>query len=104
MSNRLIVRKVGTPLAIPQEAAKRVFCEGVWHVIKVASAALDVFEVEPVPAGNKLIQHPHFHGTPHIGAATLEAQARVGRDIAHAVMTVLDGKKADTIVNSHLLK
>ena len=71
---------------------------------KVASAALDVFEVEPVPAGNKLIQHPHFHGTPHIGAATLEAQARVGRDIAHAVMTVLDGKKADTIVNSHLLK
>lgn len=71
---------------------------------KVASAALDVFEVEPVPAGNKLIQHPHFHGTPHIGAATLEAQARVGRDIAHAVMAVLDGKKADTIVNSHLLK
>ncbi len=71
---------------------------------KVASAALDVFEVEPVPAGNKLIQHPHFHGTPHIGAATLEAQARVGRDIAHAVMAVLDGKEADTIVNSHLLK
>ena len=71
---------------------------------KVASAALDVFEVEPVPAGNKLIQHPHFHGTPHIGAATLEAQARVGRDIAHAVMAVLDGKQADTIVNSHLLE
>ena len=71
---------------------------------KVASAALDVFEVEPVPAGSKLIQHPHFHGTPHIGAATLEAQARVGRDIAHAVMAVLDGKEADTIVNSHLLK
>ena len=71
---------------------------------KVASAALDVFEVEPVPAGNKLIQHPHFHGTPHIGAATLEAQARVGRDIAHAVMAILDGKEADTIVNSHLLK
>lgn len=71
---------------------------------KVASAALDVFEVEPVPPGNKLIQHPHFHGTPHIGAATLEAQARVGRDIAKAVMAVLAGKKADTIVNSHLLK
>tara|TARA_Y100000766_G_scaffold48279_1_gene38569 strand:+ start:7816 stop:8814 length:999 start_codon:yes stop_codon:yes gene_type:complete len=71
---------------------------------QVASAALDVFEVEPVPAGNKLIQHPHFHGTPHIGAATLEAQARVGLDIAQAVMAVLDGKKADTTVNSHLLE
>ena len=71
---------------------------------KLASAALDVFEQEPIPVGNKLVQHPHFHGTPHIGAATLEAQARVGRDIALAIMTVLDGKQAETTVNSHLLK
>ena len=71
---------------------------------QVASAALDVFEQEPVSKGNELIQHPNFHGTPHIGAATLEAQARVGRDIGLAVMTVLDGKVADTTVNSHLLK
>ena len=71
---------------------------------KVASAALDVFEQEPVLPGNKLIQHPNFHGTPHIGASTLEAQARVGRDIAHAVMAVLGGGKAETTVNSHLLK
>ena len=71
---------------------------------KVASAALDVFEQEPVSPGNTLVQHPNFHGTPHIGAATLEAQARVGRDIAHAIMTVLDGGQAETTVNSHLLK
>ena len=71
---------------------------------ELASAALDVFETEPIPEGNKLVQHPNFHGTPHIGAATLEAQARVGRDIAHAVMTVLDGGQAETTVNSHLLK
>jgi phosphoglycerate dehydrogenase-like enzyme len=51
-----------------------------------------------------LIQHPNFHGTPHIGAATLEAQARVGKDIGLAVMDVLNGKVADTTVNSHLLK
>ena len=43
------------------------------------------------------------HGTPHIGAATLEAQARVGRDIANAVMTVLSGDKCETTVNQHLL-
>ena len=71
---------------------------------QIASAALDVFEQEPVSKGNKLIQHPNFHGTPHIGAATLEAQARVGKDIAMAVMAVLNGKVADTTVNSHLLK
>ena len=69
----------------------------------LSSAALDVFEIEPVPANAPLLQHPHFHGTPHIGAATLEAQARVGRDIALAIMTVLDGGVCETTVNSHLL-
>jgi D-3-phosphoglycerate dehydrogenase len=69
----------------------------------VASAALDVFEVEPVPVDALLLQHEHFHGTPHIGAATMEAQARVGRDIAHAVMTVLDGGTSETTVNAHLM-
>lgn len=69
----------------------------------VASAALDVFEVEPVDPKSPLLQHQNFHGTPHIGAATLEAQARVGRDIANAVMTVLDGNECETTVNKHLL-
>ena len=69
----------------------------------VASAALDVFEMEPVPVDAPLLQHEHFHGTPHIGAATMEAQARVGRDIAHAVMTVLDGGISETTVNAHLM-
>ena len=71
---------------------------------QIASAALDVFEQEPVPQGNQLVLHENFHGTPHIGAATLEAQARVGKDIAKAIMTVLNGNVADTTVNSHLLK
>jgi D-3-phosphoglycerate dehydrogenase len=70
----------------------------------LASAALDVFEVEPVPEDAPLLQHEHFHGTPHIGAATMEAQARVGRDIAHAIMTVIDGDVCETTVNAHLLK
>lgn len=69
----------------------------------ISSAALDVFESEPVSANYALIQHDNFHGTPHIGAATLEAQARVGRDIANAIMTVLSGKECETTVNKHLL-
>lgn len=71
---------------------------------QISSAALDVFEQEPVSVGNQLILHENFHGTPHIGAATLEAQARVGKDIAKAIMKVLSGNTADTTVNSHLLK
>ena len=69
----------------------------------ISSAALDVFECEPVPPTYALIQHDNFHGTPHIGAATLEAQARVGRDIANAIMTVLSGAECETTVNKHLL-
>ena len=69
----------------------------------ISSAALDVFESEPVSANYALIQHDNFHGTPHIGAATLEAQARVGRDIANAIMTVLSGEECETTVNKHLL-
>jgi D-3-phosphoglycerate dehydrogenase len=70
----------------------------------ISSAALDVFESEPVSANYALIQHDNFHGTPHIGAATLEAQARVGRDIANAIMTVLSGEECETTVNKHLFE
>lgn len=69
----------------------------------ITSAALDVFEVEPLPANYKLIQHENFHGTPHIGAATLEAQHRVGIDIAKAVISALNGNNPSTIVNSQYL-
>ena len=69
----------------------------------IASAALDVFEIEPVPDSAPLIQHENFHGTPHIGAATLEAQHRVGIDIAQEVITALKGQKPTTLVNSKFL-
>ena len=66
---------------------------------QLASLALDVFEHEPVDGDSPLLQHHNFHGTPHIGAATIEAQHRVGLDIVDAVLTVLDGGVAETTVN-----
>ena len=69
----------------------------------ISSVALDVFESEPVAPNYALIQHENFHGTPHIGADTLEAQARVGMDIANAIITVLSGAECETTVNKHLL-
>ena len=56
---------------------------------QLTSLALDVFEHEPVDPASPLLEHMNFHGTPHIGAATIEAQHRVGLDIAEAVLTVL---------------
>lgn len=64
----------------------------------LTTLALDVFEVEPIDPDNPLLQHPGFHGTPHIGAATLEAQVRVGMDIADAVNAALMGEDVATRV------
>ena len=70
---------------------------------QLTSLALDVFEHEPVDPASPLLEHMNFHGTPHIGAATIEAQHRVGLDIAGAVLTVLQGGIADTTVNRDAL-
>lgn len=52
---------------------------------KVSFAALDVFENEPAPS-KKLLSHPKIAATPHIGAATLEAQDRIGLELANLII------------------
>lgn len=46
----------------------------------VYAAGLDVYETEP-PGLTDLIKHPRVVTTPHIGAATAEAQQRVGDEV-----------------------
>jgi D-3-phosphoglycerate dehydrogenase / 2-oxoglutarate reductase len=58
---------------------------------KVAGAALDVFSAEP-PGLTPLVTNPKVICTPHIGAQTLEAQARAGYDIATEIAAALEGK------------
>ncbi|MCE3295912.1 MAG: 3-phosphoglycerate dehydrogenase [Crocinitomicaceae bacterium] len=52
---------------------------------QVAFAALDVFENEPNPRKD-LLSHPKIAATPHIGAATLEAQDRIGLELAELII------------------
>jgi D-3-phosphoglycerate dehydrogenase len=52
---------------------------------KVAAAALDVFSEEP-PTDWKLLKLDNVIGSPHIGAATKEAQTRVGSEVAEIVL------------------
>ncbi|MGC8855284.1 MAG: hydroxyacid dehydrogenase [Anaerolineae bacterium] len=58
---------------------------------KVAGAALDVFASEP-PGATALVTHPKVIATPHIGAQTVESQARAAEDIAHEVLAALRGE------------
>lgn len=55
---------------------------------KVAFAGLDVFEEEPKPA-IQVLMHPKVSLTPHIGAATLEAQDRIGTELAEQIASLL---------------
>jgi len=65
---------------------------------RVAGAALDVHGQEP-PQDWRLAQHPRVVSTPHIGAATREAQERVGTDIAIQVRDYLKGGVIQQAVN-----
>jgi D-3-phosphoglycerate dehydrogenase len=55
---------------------------------KVAFAGLDVFEEEPTPAV-QVLMHPKISLTPHIGASTLEAQDRIGTELAEQIISLL---------------
>ena len=55
---------------------------------KVKFAGLDVFEKEPSPEV-QLLMNPELSLTPHIGAATLEAQDRIGTELATQITELL---------------
>ncbi|MEZ7889033.1 MAG: D-2-hydroxyacid dehydrogenase [Cloacibacterium sp.] len=55
---------------------------------KVSFAGLDVFVNEPTPS-EKILTHPKISLTPHIGASTVEAQDRIGEELAMQVASIL---------------
>jgi phosphoglycerate dehydrogenase len=62
--------------------------EALLHALeheKVAFAGLDVFKGEPTPS-IRILMHPRVSLSPHIGAATLEAQERVGDELATQII------------------
>lgn len=66
---------------------------------QVASAGLDVYEEEPLPADSELRRLPNVVLTPHLGASTAEAQEGVGLQVAQSVVEVLQGGMARNAVN-----
>jgi D-3-phosphoglycerate dehydrogenase len=63
----------------------------------VAGAALDVFEKEPIEPGNPLIALDEVIMTPHLGAATTEAQENVSTAIAEQMVDFSKGIIANAV-------
>lgn len=55
---------------------------------KIRACALDVYENEPKPRVD-LLENEKIAATPHIGAATTEAQTRIGLELAEQIVTLL---------------
>ncbi|MBI2338781.1 MAG: phosphoglycerate dehydrogenase [Deltaproteobacteria bacterium] len=65
----------------------------------IAGAALDVFEKEPVDPNNPLLKLEQVICTPHLGAATEEAQENVALDVAHQIVAYLVNGTIENAVN-----
>ena len=65
---------------------------------QLTSLALDVFEVEPL-AESDLLRHDSFHGSPHIAASTLEAQARIGTEMAGLLIEYFETGRCHNSLN-----
>ena len=66
----------------------------------LSTCAMDVFETEPPISDSPLLQHPNFTASPHIGAATLEGQMRVGLEIAAAANDFFEGNRPESQMNN----
>lgn len=64
---------------------------------KVFATALDVYQNEP-PGDQALLRHPRSVFTPHLGAATVDAQRRVATDVAESIgLALTKGQIRDAV-------
>lgn len=79
---------------VDEEALYNALIEGqIW------AAGLDVFQVEPVPVGNPLLQLDNVVALPHIGSSTIQTRTEMAKLAAKNVVQVLQGKGPITPVN-----
>ena len=67
---------------------------------KIAGAALDVYSTEPLPADHPLRELDNIVLTPHLGAATAEAQENVAIELARQIVDLLQGGEIRNAINA----
>ena len=56
----------------------------------IRTAGLDVIQNEPIP-DLEILKHESISLSPHIGASTLEAQQKIGIELAEQIKQLLNG-------------
>ncbi len=71
---------------------------------KLAGAGLDVFDMEPTPVSNTLLQLDTVIAAPHMAGVTVEAVAAMSAATARNMLSVLDGQPVrEHVVNPEVL-
>ncbi|MGO1768622.1 MAG: D-2-hydroxyacid dehydrogenase [Microbacterium sp.] len=90
-----IVTNVGRGTVIDERALTAALDDG-----RVAFAALDVFEEEPLPRESPLWDHPRVLVSPHTAALSAQEEPRIARLFADNARRLLDGEPMRNIVDT----
>jgi glyoxylate reductase len=72
---------------VDQDALRTALMEG-----RIAGAALDVTEPEPLPGDHPLLDAPNLLVVPHVGSATRRTRARMAEMAVENLLAALDGR------------
>ncbi|MCW3991908.1 MAG: D-glycerate dehydrogenase [Candidatus Bathyarchaeota archaeon] len=65
---------------------------------RIAGAALDVFEAEPIPLDDRLLEMENVVVTPHIASATWETRRKMAESCVESVREFLEGKRPRKLI------
>jgi phosphoglycerate dehydrogenase-like enzyme len=71
---------------------------------RIAGAALDVFETEPLPDNNPLRDAPNLLLSPHQASFTYETGERVSLAAAQAILDLINGRKPQNVLNPEVFE
>lgn len=71
---------------------------------RLAGAALDVFEQEPISMDNPLLKLDNVILAPHIASASYETRSRMAEMVAENLIAFFEGRQPPNLVNSDVMK